>query len=339
MPYKKYNPREVEKETTNSTLQKAVYKPPAIVGAKPEAPSSKSKPFPSPFAGEIETITMDIKQEDVVMEGEGKSKDALNKVSDGKIKKKGKRYDKKRWLGGKANANANLRRLVYPKTPWTILENLGRSLQLEINVTYLEPFDEEGVKLFPCEVNVNGDIYTGNGPDKDISRNIAAENAIQAYCVHVVKTDSAQPDVEVSDPLDNAPWAALASLGLFKLFNDWESRGFNLPLKNPPNNVGDNQMGGEAKKAKGNANGDFVMKPCKKMPEDPSTKHPVMLINEVYPGIAFECGNRGVDELYSITVTINDQQFTGRGRSKKDAKKECAIAAARALLNVEYSVE
>ena len=149
---------------------------------------------------------------------------------------------------------------------------------------------------------------------------------------------SAQPDVEVSDPLDNAPWAALASLGLFKLFNDWESRGFNLPLKNPPNNVGD-QMGGEAKKAKGNANGDFVMKPCKKMPEDPSTKHPVMLINEVYPGIAFECGNRGVDEMYSITVTINDQQFTGRGRSKKDAKKECAIAAAKALLNVEYSGE
>ena len=188
MPYKKYNPREVEKEITNSTLQKAVYKPPAIVGAKPEAPNTKSKPYPSPFGGEIETITM--KEEDVVMEGEGKSKDALNKVSDGKIKKKGKRPDKKRWLGGKANANANLRRLVYPKTPWTILENLGRSLQLEINTNYLEPITEDGIKLFPCEVNVNGDTYSGNGPDKDISRNIAAENAIQAYCVHVVNKGS-----------------------------------------------------------------------------------------------------------------------------------------------------
>ena len=38
----------------------------------------------------------------------------------------------------------------------------------------------------------------------------------------------------MTDPLDNAPWAALASLGLFKLFNDWQSRGFSLPMMAQP---------------------------------------------------------------------------------------------------------
>ena len=77
----------------------------------------------------------------------------------------------------------------------------------------------------------------------------------------------------------------------------------------------------------------------KKLPEDPSTKHPVSLINEVYPGLAFECSDKGIEEMFIVTVTVNDQMFTGRGRSKKDAKKECCKAVAKELLKVEYSEE
>ncbi len=35
---------------------------------------------------------------------------------------------------------------------------------------------------------------------------------------------------------DETPWAALASLGLFKLFNDWQAMGYNVPkeLSKPP---------------------------------------------------------------------------------------------------------
>ncbi len=35
---------------------------------------------------------------------------------------------------------------------------------------------------------------------------------------------------------DDTPWAQLASLGLFKLFNDWTAQGFNVPkeLSKPP---------------------------------------------------------------------------------------------------------
>ena len=40
-----------------------------------------------------------------------------------------------------------------------------------------------------------------------------------------------------------------------------------------------------------------------------------------------------------VTVDINGQSFSGTGKSKKDAKKNCAINAAKNLLNIEYEVQ
>ena len=87
---------------------------------------------------------------------------------------------------------------------------------------------------------------------------------------------------------------------------------------------------------------DFVQRPCKSLPDDPTSKHPVMLINEMYPGLAYECGLRAANSAsggYTMTITIEGQQFSGMGRCKKDAKRMCAVAAAKALLNIDYGTE
>ena len=188
--------------------------------------------------------------------------------------------------------------------------------------------------LYPCEVTVNGEPYHGTAPDQEISQNIAAEMAIQSYVIHAVNSDTFLP--EVQDPLDRAPWAALASLGLFKLFNDWQSHGFALPMMSHPRDQQQQQQLAEAMMSGQNVN--FEHKPCKKMPADPTSKHPVQLINEVYPGTEFMCCMDGdnYSTLFKVTVNINDQEFYGEGRSKKDAKKECAMAAAKELLNIDY---
>jgi len=331
MPYKKYNPKDIQKATTDSIQAKTAYKPPAISGAKPIAPNKNSKPFPSPFVTDKQA---DMGDDDVKMD-EFKPKDELNKTIDGKVHKNKRKFDKKKWLrSGKANVNANLRRLIFPKAPWTILEELATNLALELNYKFLEPVEEEGMKLIPCEVTVSGDSYHGTAPEKEISKNIAAEMALQAYVVHAVNNTPTTP--ELSDPLDHAPWSALASLGLFKLFNDWQSRGFALPMMNPPKQQQQQQNQVKANKGENQQQGDFVMSPCKKLPDDPTSKHPVMLINEMYPGCEYDCGLRGGNEMFSVTVTIDGNMFTGQGRSKKDAKKECAMAAAKALLNIDY---
>ena len=180
-------------------------------------------------------------------------------------------------------SGASLRRTLFPKSPWIILEDLARGLQLEVNYKFLEPVEEEGMKLFPCEVSVNGEPYQGAAPEKEVAKNIASEMAIQSYVAHAVSAASNNP--EVKDPLDNAPWAELASLGLFKLFNDWMCHGFQVPLLNHPVDQQQSQLLGTV----GGEHPDFVHKPCKKLPDDPTSRHPVQLINEVFPGSEFTC--------------------------------------------------
>ena len=128
--------RDPVKNSSEKAFEKAAYKPPAITGSKPIAPTKKSKPYPTPFGEMVKTDNDD----DVQM-------------SDGK--KKGKGNKRKSWKFGKAgSSNASVRRMVPPKAPWDILEELGKSLDLEINHSYLEPVEEEGLKMFPCEVIV-----------------------------------------------------------------------------------------------------------------------------------------------------------------------------------------
>merc|ERR550519_859452 len=174
----------------------------------------------------------------------------LNKVRDGRIKRhRGQRQKmfKPRMSKPRMSippvmnlpkdfVNAKLRRKIYPKTPVWILRELAMELNTEEVYRYLDPVEEEvegeTMTLFPCEVHINGCIFSGSAPDGEISRMLAAENAIQALTINAVNSET--PNVETADPLDNAPWAALASLGLFKLFNDWQSKGFGLPLNTVP---------------------------------------------------------------------------------------------------------
>ena len=354
MPYKPYNPKDIQKNNRALISEKIVHQPPApvIIGSKPVPPSKNSKPlplFPQPCKvmgpkKEDGDVKMDQSEEEELKSmALRETKDSLNKTSDGKIKKKGnKKWDKKWKLGksGQVN-NANLRRLIFPKAPWKILEELCRSLLLELNYNNLEPVEEEGMKMCVCEVTVNGDQYQASAPDEVIARNIAAEMALQAYVVHSVSPATGEaPEMATSDPLDRAPWDALASLGLFKLFNDWQSRGFSVPMMAPPGSLA--PAAPTAGTPRTSSQQDFVQKPCKSLPDDPTSKHPVMLINEMYPGLAYECGLRAANSAsggYTMTITIEGQQFSGMGRCKKDAKRMCAVAAAKALLNIDYGTE
>ena len=45
---------------------------------------------------------------------------------------------------------------------------------------------------------------------------------------------------------------------------------------------------------------------------------------------------RNGTSVTEVTVDINGQSFSGTGRNKNDAKKNCAINALKNLLNIEY---
>merc|ERR1712226_147969 len=73
------------------------------------------------------------------------------------------------------------------------------------------------VVIFSCTVTVSGESYTGSGNSKQLAKNKAAEEAIKAM---VIKVKESGPDA--------APWSALACLGLYKVFTEWESEGIAL---------------------------------------------------------------------------------------------------------------
>ena len=316
-----------------------MYQPPAISPAKPIPPSDGSVPFPTPFSGSSHRNNKDNKFGEDEMEG--KSSSSLNKVLDGRINKR-KNYPKiEKAMSSDGDrkdfVNAKLRRMIYPRNPVLILGDLALKLNKEERYRFMDPveevIDDQKLKLYPCEVDFNGGTFSGLAPDSEISKSLAAESAIQAYTVNAVNGEAPNPNT--LDPLDNAPWAALASLGLFKLFNDWENRGFSLPLNAVPGQMKQQQsMQGKSVESSCKDQGNFTMRPCKNIPENPTSKHPVSVLNEMYPGTPFISSiHPNQPGLFQMSVTINGKNFVGTGRNKKDAKKFCAMAALKELMN------
>ena len=101
---------------------------------------------------------------------------------------------------------------------------------------------------------------------------------------------------------EETPWLQLASLALFKLFNDWQAQGYVIPaelLKNPndPNNpaqIQDVPMRDATPKAP---------KQAKKVPDNPTDRHPVQLLNELRGGVVFTvAGTTGVTPNIIFTM-------------------------------------
>jgi len=327
MPYRNYNTRG-HQGTSNGSTPNPNPASSELTPAKPIPPTG-SKPFPAPTQSHM----MDTSTSDDNKKLDAPEKSELNKTKDGKVKKN--KQDKKWSKAEKKNyINVRLRRMISPKSPVQILQELAQQEQTELNYNFLEPVTENGMQFFPCEVTVNGSsplTFSGTGPSKAIAKNIAAEGAIRAFITNSAQIEN--PNLDAEDLADNAPWRALASLGLFKLFNDWQSQGFNIPdqfmaTPSPVPNL--------SRMEESSVQSDFVHNPAK-MPVDPTSKHPVMLLNELYPGAPFE-GSLGAvpGNLFNMTVEIEGRSFQGTGRSKKDAKKACAMAALKSLHDIEY---
>ena len=71
-----------------------------------------------------------------------------------------------------------------------------------------------------------------------------------------------------------------------------------------------------------------------------SDKNPVMLLNELRPGLKYdveECGDSPATKRFVMTVTIDEKIFEGSGASKKLAKQACARMALTALYNLSFT--
>merc|ERR1711956_164959 len=126
------------------------------------------------------------------------------------------------------------------------------------------------------------------GPSKQIAKNICAEHVVQ-YVVTKKCTESkvkvVPTDPESKPPMeDETPWLQLASLALFKLFNDWQAQGFVIPnelMKNPneAGNTGNGTVVPDTGNGNGNGNMDVTMGNAP-LPRSPSKPRKCLIIQQ-----------------------------------------------------------
>lgn len=302
--------------------------------ARGGARTSRSSATPASTIPETPAASQPLKEEkEVDMEENGEKKSFFARIKEGGVKKKiPKAIQKKR-------NNYKLRRLVAPKAPLTVLNEL---LGKEEPVTYTF-MDTDGVNpnmphMFTAQATVYGENYQGLGPSKAIAKNICAEQVIQAIVARKCKEkrDSMETGDENEKPKneDETPWASLASLALFKLFNDWQAQGYALPQElnkaAPPAKLFTEGVKKEEKRpAK-----------VKEVPENPTSKHPVQLLNELNGPIDFEltgeAGELPHGKVFTMSCTIQEKAYSGTGKNKKDAKKATAEAVLADIYKINY---
>jgi len=283
--------------------------------------------------------------------GEAKEVPAwLSKIKEGGVKKIPKEVQKRR-------RNFRLKKMLTPKPPMMVLFELVNHNEIQFENFISDPM----TRLLRITARYDGKMFEGIGPSKSIAKNICSEQILQhiAFKSCMKDAENGSAAVNGSHGEEETPWTALASIALFKLFNDWQSQGVDVPAdlmrRAPPAPA----MGGAGMGVMA-AHEDQVMndvevkqesspkqqKPKKErgpkqLPENPTSRHPVQLLNEMEGQLEYTTSVNGAppNAIFDISVTLSNQTFKGSAKNKKDAKRFAAQAALQAIYNVVYPVE
>jgi len=276
------------------------------------------------------------KNEDVEMADAQQKKTGLQKVKESGIQKTPKDTLRKR-------RNFRLKKLLTPKPALMLLHELfpEANLVFEFNDTAENPPKGTMPQIYSARSFYNGKEFQGNGPSKSQAKNACSEKILQHIVNTAVVSEKNKESADEKENNDNKehhkmetdiPWSTLASLAIYKMFNEWQTEGVSLPFDmgkgekdDKPNNPKEKNPAVSNKK-----------KEKKSLPENPTEKHPVMLLNEMEGPLEYVETNKG-EGVYSVSVAVQGKNFTGQGNSKKEAKKKAAMNALKAIHRVVYT--
>ncbi|XP_030064603.1 double-stranded RNA-specific editase 1 isoform X2 [Microcaecilia unicolor] len=191
--------------------------------------------------------------------------------------------------------------------------------------------------VFVMIVEVNGQAFEGSGPTKKKAKLHAAEKALRSFVqfpnaseAHLAmgRTLSVNTDF-TSDQAD---------------FPDTLFNGFETPMQSennfylgPNGNGSFNSTGDYGLSNTGSSN--LVQLPLPTPSPYPSSgKNPVMILNELRPGLKYEFVSESGEshaKNFIMAVTVDGQTFEGSGRNKKLAKARAAQSTLACLFNMQ----
>ncbi|XP_026284372.1 double-stranded RNA-specific editase 1 [Frankliniella occidentalis] len=246
--------------------------------------------------------------------------------------------------------NARFRKLLIPKNAIMVLNELQPGISFEAE----EQTNAFSQLTYTVRINIDNTTYTGEGPSKAAAKAAAAELAVKGLILKKISDSGCKKegDEEIMDttsgddasekgstngrrviPEDEVPWGSLASFALFKLFADWKAQGTSIPTVMTPPPVKTIHKPPGPKTTTPPPKGATVL------PENAEALHPVTLVGRVFPGTLFtEISREGTPPYltFCMGATVNGVTYTGTAKSKKEAKKYCAIEVLKGS-NIPYN--
>uniref|UniRef100_A0A8C5Y6R5 Adenosine deaminase RNA specific B1 n=1 Tax=Microcebus murinus TaxID=30608 RepID=A0A8C5Y6R5_MICMU len=229
------------------------------------------------------------------------------------------------------------RRMPGPVLPKNALMQLNE-IKPGLQYTLLSQTGPVHAPLFVMSVEVNGQVFEGSGPTKKKAKLHAAEKALRSFVqfpnaseAHLAMGRTLSVNTDFTSDQADFPDA---------LFN-----GFETPDKaEPPFYVGSNgddsfSSSGDLSLSASPVPASLTQPPLPVPPPfpPPSGKNPVMILNELRPGLKYDFLSESGEshaKSFVMSVVVDGQFFEGSGRNKKLAKARAAQSALATVFNL-----
>lgn len=229
------------------------------------------------------------------------------------------------------------RRAPGPALPKNALMQLNE-IKPGLQYTLLSQTGPVHAPLFLMSVEVNGQVFEGSGPTKKKAKLQAAEKALRSF---VQFPNASEAHLAMGRGLSaNADFTSDQADFPDTLFNGFETPDRSeVPFYMGSN--GDDSFGsaGDLSLSAPLVPAGLVQPPLPVPPPfpPPSGKNPVMILNELRPGLKYDFLSESGEshaKNFVMSVVVDGQFFEGSGRNKKLAKARAAQSALAAVFNL-----
>ncbi|VVC44893.1 Double-stranded RNA-binding domain [Cinara cedri] len=244
-------------------------------------------------------------------------KPAMPEVKQSLRRKMFKKEQKKRF-------NARIRRLICPKSPLKVFSELYSDVPIKLEAQMRGNF-----VIFIASIMIDDQLYTGDHVSKTQAKEIACEKFLRKMLSNEICQTSRACSEEVASTAENSkevdgtgntnsvkpkessqdfPWLHFNSLAMHNLLSNWNLKSVSTQIS-----------------------------AMKKFPANPEKYHPVDLLYQMSPGIKFNEAYVLNSRLhFEASCEINGVTFKSQGATKKEAKRESAIAAIKHFWSFDY---
>ncbi|KAI1884887.1 hypothetical protein AGOR_G00214500 [Albula goreensis] len=188
--------------------------------------------------------------------------------------------------------------------------------------------------IFVMTVEVNGQLFEGTGPTKKKAKLNAAEKALRSF---VQFPNASEAHLAMGRTLSvNTDFTSDQADFPDMLFNGFETPSIPEDSFYLGSN-GSTPLGSLGELPLSSAVGTHSL-PQSPLPAPSSGKNPVMILNEMRPGLKYDFVSESGEshaKNFVMSVTVDTKTFEGSGRNKKLAKARAAQAALSTLFNMQ----